>query len=426
MKKLFLSVLSVITLVTLSACGQPKEEFKPSLDTNKSCDIKVIGDYSNFEALENEFDRFNEIYPNVGLSYEKKDNYKETLANTNLLDGNDKPNIFFSYTSMIGDPKYDKVVEHMEDFSNSVLKSNLDCIRPELIHREKDGKVLLIPVFSRTYGMLVNNDLFNKHNISIPTNMNELVSVCNSFKEKGIKSPLMGYSKASDSSNGLMYAFAYPLVLASLSGNKEAINLANNLDSQAGEYMRNALNTVKSVIQNGCIDLTETDKIADNYNSLLLRFFEGDVPMMACGDAVAGTKKREEQSQAFTDSPFNYSFMPIPLTNEGGYFIDSPSIEFSVNKDCENLDMTNEFMRFLISNKELNEMSAIKRLVTPTKTMSFDSVYAPFAKVPTKNIMSPEVLGIKDALTKQIRIASFKVGRGEISVDDAISQYGTF
>ena len=68
-----------------------------------------------------------------------------------------------------------------------------------------------------------------------------------------------------------------------------------------------------------------------------------------------------------------YSFAPIPLTADGGWFIDSPSIQFSVNKTCENLDMTNEFMRFLVTRGELNEMASVKRLVTPTTNLSFDA-----------------------------------------------------
>lgn len=54
-----------------------------------------------------------------------------------------------------------------------------------------------------------------------------------------------------------------------------------------------------------------------------------------------------------------YSFAPIPLSEEGGYFIDSPSVEYSVNKTCDNLDMTNEFMHFLISREELNKMALV-------------------------------------------------------------------
>ena len=159
---------------------------------------------------------------------------------------------------------------------------------------------------------------------------------------------------------------------------------------------------------------------------MILRFFEGDVPMMICaGDTVSGTRKRESQSEAFTNAPFDYSFAPIPLTEEGGYFIDSPSVEFSVNKDCDDLDMTNEFMRFLITREELNAMASVKRLVTPTTDLSFDAVYAPFGQVPSERTISPEVLGITDALTVQIRLAAFQVGKGDITVDEAVTMYGS-
>jgi multiple sugar transport system substrate-binding protein len=149
--------------------------------------------------------------------------------------------------------------------------------------------------------------------------------------------------------------------------------------------------------------------------------------MMVCtADTVSGTKKREAESEAFKASPINYSFYPFPLTKDGGYFIDSPSVEFSVNKDCKNLDMTNEFMKFLISSKALNAMASIKTLVTPTKDMPLDSVYEPFGSIPKARIIFPEVIGIKDPLTVQLRFASYKVGRGEMTIDEAISNYGSF
>ena len=149
--------------------------------------------------------------------------------------------------------------------------------------------------------------------------------------------------------------------------------------------------------------------------------------MMICtGDTVSGTKKRESQSEAFTKAPFTYSFVPVPLSDEGGYFVDSPSVQFSVNKKCDNLEMTNEFMRFLVSRRELNRMASVKRLVTPTTDFSFDAVYAPFGEVPAERILSPEVIGITDPLAGQVRNASYRVGIGEITVDEAVSQYGSF
>ncbi|MBQ1567708.1 MAG: carbohydrate ABC transporter substrate-binding protein [Erysipelotrichaceae bacterium] len=428
MKKILCIILTVFALISLSACSdKPKEEtdtgFKPALDTETECNISVAGSYDNFEALEAEFDRFNEFYPNVQFSYVKLDDYNNTLAT--VLEGNDKPNIFFSYTWMIGNKNYDQVFAHMEDLSDSAVNLKMDCIRPGLINHNTEGNVYMVPVFSRTYGMLVNSDLFEKEGLSVPTTWTELMSVCEEFRNKGYNNPMMGYSLKSSSC--LMYTVAYPMFAATLAENPEALKLANELDPAAGEYMRPALEAVEKLIQNNCVDLSECDLIEDNYTKVILRFFEGDVPMMICaGDTVSGTKKRESQSEAFRKSPFNYTFYPIPETEEGGYFIDSPSIEFSVNKDCDNLDMTNEFMRFLITNEELNRMASVKRLVTPTNDLSFDTVYAPFGQIPTERTISPEVIGIKDPLTVQIRIAAFQVGKGELSVDEAVAKYGSF
>ena len=427
MKKALCIILALCTAVSLAACGKKAQEetaaFEPILDKETSCSITVVGSYDNFEALETEFDSFNEFYPNVQLSYVKLDDYNNVLGTA--LEGNDKPNIFFSYAWMIGNEKYGSVFAHMEELSDPALALDLGCIRPGLINHDAQGRVLMAPVFSRTYGMLVNKDLFEKEGLSIPATWAELLAVCEAFRSKGYPSPMMGYSLKSSSC--FMNTVAYPLFIATLAEHPEALEPANGLDPAAGEYMRPALETVEQLIQNGCIDLKECDLIEDNYSQVILRFFEGDVPMMICtADTVSGTQKRESRSEAFSRAPFQYTFSPIPLTEDGGYFIDSPSVEFSVNRNCDNLDMTNEFMRFLITNRSLNEMASVKRLVTPTKDLSFDSVYAPFDQVPSERIISPEALGIKDPVAVQIRVAAFRVGTGELTVDEAVAMYGSF
>jgi multiple sugar transport system substrate-binding protein len=428
MKKLLCAILALCMLLPLAACGgKPKEEpaagFKPALDTNTSCRITVAGAYDNFEALEAVFDQFNEIYPNVQLSYVKLDDYNNVLGT--VLESKDKPNIFFSYSWMIGNELYDPVFAHMEDLSDAALGLDLNCIRPGLISHDAEGRVLMVPVFSRTYGMLVNNSLFEKEGLSVPATWTELQSVCSAFRGKGYTSPMMGYSLKSSSS--LMNTIAYPLFVATLAKNPEAIGPANALDPAAGEYMRPALEAVEKLIGSGCVDLDACDLIEDNYTQVILRFFEGDVPMMICtADTVSGTKKRESQSEAFSNAPFNYTFSPIPMTDDGMVFIDSPSVEFSVNKECDNLDMTNEFMRFLITTEELNVMASVKRLVSPCADLSLDSVYAPFGRMPADRIISPEMLGILDPLTVQLRQAAFQVGKGEITVDEAVAMYGSF
>ena len=254
MKKLLCTILIVCALVSLAACGQkkPREEpadgFKAALDTAASCKLTVVGSYDNFEALEAEFDRFNEIYPNVQLSYVKLDDYNNVLAMA--LESNDKPNIFFSYTWMIGNEQYDAVCTHMEDLSASGLGLNLDCIRPGLINHDAEGRVLMAPVFSRTYGMLVNNDLFEKEGLSVPTTWKELLDVCAAFLDKGYASPMLGYSLKSSSC--FMNTVAYPLFAATLAENPEMLGIKDPLAVQ----VRNA------AFQVGKGDITVDEAVA--------------------------------------------------------------------------------------------------------------------------------------------------------------------
>ena len=426
MKKMLCVILGALLAIVPTACisrAKAESAFQPRLDTDTSCQITVIGSYSNFEALETEFDRFNEFYPDVEMSYWKPDDYNNLLGT--VLESSNAPNIFFSYQWMCGNEKYQQVYDHMEDLSDPQLGLDLDCLRTGLLNLDADGHLLMVPVFARNYGMLVNNDLFAKEGLQVPTTWEELLAVCEAFLSKGYASPMMGYSAGSSSC--LMNILVYPEVVAALSDNPEALQAANEMDPSAGAYMRPALEAMMQLIGNGYINLEKCDEISDNYPQVILRFFEGDVPMMICtGDTVSGTGKRESQSEAFSKAPFSYSFTPIPLSEAGGYFIDSPSIQFSVNKTCDNLDMTNEFMRFLVSRQELNRMASSKRLVTPTTDLSFDAVYAPFSQVPAERILCPEVIGITDSLATQVRNAAYQVGIGAVTIDEAVSQYGSF
>ena len=415
MKKTLCVILSALLTVVLMTCACPAYAgsagaFQPRLNTDTSCEITVVGSYSNFEALEAEFESFNEIYPNVELTYLKPDDYENLLGI--VLESKNPPNIFFSFPWMYGNDKFVTAFEHMEDLSDPQLGLDLECIRPNLL-RYSDGQLLTVPVFARNYGMLVNNDLFEKEGLQVPSTWDELLAVCEAFLSKGPSSCLMSI-------------LVYPEVVAALADDPEALQAANEMDPAAGECMRRSLESMMQLIGSGCINLDKCNEISDNYTQVILRFFEGDVPMMICtGDTVSGTGKRERQSEAFSKNPFTYSFVPIPLSENGGYFIDSPSIEFSVNKTCDNLDMTNEFMRFLISREELNKMASVKRLVTPTKDLSFSAVYEPFGWVPDERILCPETIGITDALFVQVRNAAYQVGTGAATIDDVVSQYGS-
>ena len=429
MKKIICLFLALLMIFGLSACGKKEQEvpveeegFKPALDTSVNCHISVAGGYSNFEALETEFDRFNEYYPNVELVFTKIDDYSNMIGT--VLNGNDAPDIYVNNSWMYGREQYKSSIDHAENLADPALDLDLDCIRSNIILNTDDGSLPMVPVFSNTYGMLINNDLFEKEGLNIPTTYQELVDVCKAFREKGYESPIMGFSN--EETTSVFTVTTYPYFCATVADDAEGVKKLNSLDPAGGEYMKPALEKIVQFLNDGCVNLDKCAKIENNYEAVILRFFEGDVPMMTCsGDTVSGTKKRESRSEAFIANPFTYTFAPIPMSDEGAYFLDMPNLQFSVNKDSANLDMANEFMRFLINSEELNEMAQNKGLVSPTKDLSFNDVYALFGNIPESRTVSPEVIGISDDAVEQFRQAVFGVGTGSMTIEEAIANYGS-
>ena len=429
MKKTMCMFLAVLMILGLAACGSGKQEaateeaFRPALDTSVSCHISVAGGYSNFEALEAEFDRFNEFYPNAELVYTKIDDYNNMIGT--VLNGNDAPDIYVNYSWMYGREQYKASIDHAEDLSDPALGLDLDCIRSNIVLKTEDGTLPMVPVFSNTYGMLVNKDLFEKEGLSIPATYPELVEVCSAFREKGYASPIMGYSR--EETTSLFTVLIYPFFCGTVAHDADAVKKLNALDPSAGEYMRPSLEKIEQFLNDKCVDLDACAAIENNYDAVILRFFEGDVPMMTCsGDTVSGTKKRESRSEAFIAAPFTYTFVPVPMSDEGAVFLDIPNLQFSVNKNSPNLEMANEFMRFLVTSWELNEMAQNKGLVSPIKDLSFSSMYAAFGAVPESRVLSPEVFGLTDDAVLQLRQAVFAVGSGAMTIDEAIAGYGTY
>ncbi len=429
MKKTIGLILAGMMIAGLAACGPQKQEaaveegFKPALDTSSIASITISGGYDNFEALEAEFDSFNDYYPNVELVYTKVDDYNNMIGM--VLNGNDAPDIYVNYSWMYGRDQYKSSIDHAENLKDPALGLDLDCIRGNILLNTDDGTLPMVPVFANTYGMLVNNSLFEKEGLSVPTTYKELVDVCKAFREKGYDNPMMGF--CNEETTSIFTVTAYPFFCGTVADDAEAVKKLNALDPSAGEYMRPTLEKLEQFLGDGCVDLDACAEIEDNYDAVILRFFEGDVPMMTCsGDTVSGTKKRESRSEAFIEKPFTYSFAPVPMADEGAYFLDMSNLQFSVNKDSQDLEMANEFMRFLITQQELNKMAQNKGLMSPTKDLNFNSMYAAFGAVPESRVLSPEEIGLTDDAVIQLREAAFYVGTGDMTIDEAVAAFGSF
>ncbi len=424
-KKIISMALLAMMVLGTSACGsEASKEFSPKYKADTEYKLSVVGTYSNFESLESAFERFYVHYPNGEIEYTYLDDYRNTIVPA--LAGQEPPDIYVVQPWMSGNEQFDPLFEGAEVLSDPSLKINLDCIRPGLKWEMDNGEILTLPVFATSYGMLVNMDIFEKEGLKVPTNFGELKETCEKLKAAGYESPVMGSNTTT--TPGIGYVFAYPMLAKAVKTDRSIENDLNNLVPSAGEVMRAPLTRLKELVDSGCIDIDKcTAEIENDYDAVILRFFEGDVPMMLCsGDVVSGTKKRESKSEAFTENPFKYDFFVAPSGDDGGYYMDAMSILFSVNKNSANLDMANEFIRFLTSEEELGLMAEKKRLITPAKDYSLDQVYASLSGFPedrTVNFRDTEIL---DPAVKEFRAAADAVINGKMTVDEAVANYGKF
>ena len=420
-KNPFILIFCAFVSMGLVSCNKQSKEsaFVPRLDTKTKCKIEIAGRYQNFEALEAEFDRFNEFYPNVELTYTYLDNYKKSI--TTALASQNPPDIFTTFPWMLDKSNYNPLLENAENFADSKSTGiELSAVNQKLLFPLADGSIPMVPVLCAASGMLVNEDLFKKEKIQIPTTMPQLIDACQKFKNAGYKSPIL----SDNSELTIMASLIYPYFTKEIMDNADAISKLNRLEPEAGEYMRTSLELVESFRNHGFMDLEECSKIKDRYSAVIMRFFEGEVPMMlASADVVSGTKKREALSEPFSKNPFKYSFYSVPVMENRGAVLQVPSVEFSVNKNGKNLEMANEFMRFLLRTEELNNLAKIKRLITCSTVYSFDDVYAPLEN--TEHLYQLEI-GILDNTYSQLRLAAYQVLLGNQTVDEAISCYGKY
>ena len=403
MKKTTILFFATIMALTVSGCNKSEKPFSPGLDTSTACKISVKGHYDNFEALDEQIHKFNAFYPNVEITYQKVD-------------------IYFINNAWESDSRYVNLFKYAEDLSDPKTGIDLSSVRDGLIYKDKDGHIPFVPIFSNTYGMIVNEEIFSKNNIAIPKTYTQLVRACNSLIDAGYTSPIMSY-------NASLYSLYFPYFLSTINGNKEAVDALNSLQSSAGSYLKNGLEKANDFDNYHFIDKAKcTEEIAkDNTDGICLRFYKGDVPMMFTEvNRLSGSHKREASSEEYQKNPFKYSFQPIPTTDNGGYYFNTITLSFAVNKESKNLEMTNEFMRFLIRSQSLNEMNSSKRQISPAKVLGDDKLFNSFKDVLKNNrVLYNYEVGLSSNADIQARKA-FDALLGGASVDEAAAGYGSY
>ena len=376
--------LLLTVVLGLTGCGEKESAaFEPKLDTHKKIVLNVAGFFGNFEALDQVTNDFNQYYPNIEFSYEQisSESYMEYLeanANTDII----------MTTEDVQSNFKDQLKDQYVDLSKEDI--NLSAIEEDMLQRGyHDKKLTSIPMGQNTYGLVVNTSLLEKEGLSVPENYDQFVHALKVLKDKGY-TPIQGPNSKAYAE--LTQNMVFDMILKDKALCKDVVSGKES----AADTLQTVYDKLKVLVDNGYIDTKVNQEYPDdNYDGAILKFFEGDVPFWVCNtEKVSGMKKRESKSETFQANPFDYTFVYPPLGETGSYAYREPWYGFAVNKNASNRDYAVEFIRFLATKDEINQMADIKGIPSVAKEKNDIEIY--------QNILNPQKVEINCVNTGEI------------------------
>lgn len=346
----------------LSASTAEQAGFAPRLDTEAAVDLEAGVFFGNFEALDQVINAFNEVYPNVTITYEQNNGNRlvEYMKSNSSIDivMVDTPNV--RYADWNDSYIFDQLADlRAEDVDVSAVKDEwLDVYTV-------DGKLVAVPMGLKMSGIVVNKTLLEKEGLPLPTNDSEFLDVCEKLKNAGY-TPIQG---PNDSVYGEL---AYNLAMTELGNDPALLEALNNGGEEAVTAMTGVFDRLEELTDKGYIDVSvNADYPSDNYDGAILKFFEGDVPFWVCDtEKVSGMKKRESKSETFRADPFEYEFLYAPMADDGVCEFVEPWFGFAVSQNSDDYEYALEFLRFLAQEDQLNTLASVKGVPSATKNSS--------------------------------------------------------
>ncbi len=401
MKKKIASGLSAALLIT-SLCGCnsssmdsgniQEKEFVPSLDTSTKTTIEVKGSWSNFEALEAVAADFNEIYPDVTISYTRVDDYTNMLST--IVTGADKPElVMFDVNGYYKNKS--EIITNLVDLSDIGL--NTDVLDGNLnVCSSADGKFCALNWGNKTTGFVVNKKLLSELGVEIPTTHEEFLNACSALKSKGY-TEIVGCND-SIYKNILNNDTKYRI--HNLDNCDSVLNQLSNASDGCRKIFEKEFKQMFELVDNKYIDYNKNEEITDIYEASILYFFEGKTPFL-CFDTegFSGMKKRESKSETFTANPFEYEFVSLPVENDVPVLSVTHLAGLAAVSGSKEEELAKEFLRFTCSKTEIEKMAEVKGVPSSTKDSKTDSRFEQYNEIEAVrkvNPVSSEKLALAD------------------------------
>ena len=420
---LWAGILAMSGILTASGCGtgnveektrveaeaeSESAEFKPAMDTRAEAEIQVQGSWSNFEALEAAAEDWNKIYPNVMVIYSRIDGYYEHFDR--VVTSENPPDIAMFDTDGDYQDK-DNAVESLVDLSEIGLNTDIfDSGALDMSYYK--GKMCALNWGMRIPGFVVNKTLLKNLGLEIPKTKEEFEKTCNTLVEKGY-TPVQA---CSENAYKLLMENDRDYHIASEKDQEALYEKFSKAEAGCGEFFETEFSEMLDLVEKGYVSEEVNSSIEDIYEMSILHFFEGETPFLSfTTEGFSGMKKRESKSESFTEKPFEYEFVSLPVCEEEPVLSRAPISGLAVVKGSKNEKWAEEFLRFLCSDEELDKMASIKGIPAITKDGSDDKRFAEIdAIAPEKQINAasyPSISLTEDSFSSTL----WKIACGDIT-----------
>lgn len=376
MKRNFIKVSAVLlvgaAVYATAACA--KEE---ALDTN------LIHKDQGVEKVVNLFTPVEKSNPNAG-------NVARTAQEISIMEAEEKLNLRVEYRSYTAEDYKEKTYD---DVALDRVRSNMDdvyLLNPDTIQvlgaegqladlsgldnvknlREVvkaanmvNGKLVAIPQEVVSYGLFVNQDMFDDYDLELPQTPDDLLECCRVFKENGIETPV-------GANRWWLETFVLALAYADLynGGNTEAeIEALNSGESKYSDYMRPGFEFLQEMIDCGYID-AEKAYVSEAIEGEGEDFLAGKTPVVMAYWGAANSET------AYGNPDFNMLVIGFPSSR--GQMPVISMTGFGVGSNAEHAEDALNVLDVILSDEALQIYAETNNVISPSKNVEVDCIPA--------------------------------------------------
>ncbi|MCI9144046.1 MAG: extracellular solute-binding protein [Lachnospiraceae bacterium] len=226
-----------------------------------------------------------------------------------------------------------------------------------------DGKLVAIPQEVVAYGLFVNMDIFEEHNLELPETPEEFMECCRVLKEKGFETPV-------GANRWWLETFVLAQAYADLynGGNTEAeIEALNSGQARYSDYMRPGFEFLREMIDCGYID-AEKAYVSEAIEGEGADFLAGKTPIVMAYWGAANTET------AYGNTNFEMQVIGFPSSR--GQMPVMPMTGFAIGAGAEHGEDAMLTLDVMLSDEALQAYAEINRVISPSRNVEVECVPA--------------------------------------------------